>query len=307
MPTMIDRLLKLIVTGALLIQTMVFLSAHFWFFELFSHYAIYYILIGSAISLALLFRRMFKSLLIIVVLIGINLGAIHPYLQIIDNNYNDLPTPDLTILANNYYYKNELQTDLVTLIEKEDPDIFMIHEANQAWFDSIDQLLEIYPYIGTTEFPGIKGMIIASKLPGEFHELKLGGNNSLEFKLFDNSLTVLAVHPTAPLVASFAEERNLQFTAFAQYAETIDTPLVMMGDYNSTPWSPIFEDFLKESGLTDARIGHGIINTWHANNWLFKLPIDHALVSDDLQVIDFYGTEPLSSDHLPIVVKLLLP
>ena len=81
MPT-VKTILKLTIVGALIIQSMVALSEHFWFFELFSHYAHYYVFLGLILFTILLIKQMWNSSIILLVLICINLANIAPYLEI---------------------------------------------------------------------------------------------------------------------------------------------------------------------------------------------------------------------------------
>jgi endonuclease/exonuclease/phosphatase (EEP) superfamily protein YafD len=114
------------------------------------------------------------------------------------------------------------------------------------------------------------------------------------------------VHPSAPISAENAAERNLQFSDITAYAQQSSVPVVVLGDFNSTPFTPYFQDLLNYGELHDARLGFGFINTWHAHNFLFQIPIDHALLRGPWEVLDFYTATGLDADHLPIIVKLAL-
>lgn len=301
MPT-VKNILKLAVAGALLIQIMVALSKQFWFFELFSHYAHYYIFLGLIVLAILLIKQMWKSSLILLTLVCINLAAISPYLEIKDPNSN--PT-DLTILTNNFFYLNEETDELVDLISIKKPDIIVIHEASELWRKEKERLRQDYPYILMTEESGIHGIVIASKIEGKFQEIPLGTQTGLLITTDD--FQVLGIHPNAPLSKTWANDRNQQFQDVSDFVQSSKLPSIIVGDLNTTPWSPYFQSFLKNSGLQDSRLGFGIVPTWDAHKWWFALPIDYALVTPDIGVVDFYRTEATSSDHYPILVELDLP
>ncbi len=49
---------------------------------------------------------------------------------------------------------------------------------------------------------------------------------------------------------------QLAVRAFAARLAELPTPVVVTGDFNSTPYSPYFAEWLEQTGLTDARAPH---------------------------------------------------
>ncbi len=295
MPTMINKFLKLFVFGAIAIQVMVSLSHIHWFFELFSHYRLYYVILGLILTVILMARNHWKSALIITVLVAMNLAPLAPYLGPTQTGEEG----DLKIYSQNVFYLNPDISEFRTIIQEEDPDVFIIHEANKEWTQEANFYIEEYPYQAFTKNAGVSGIFIASKIPGEFQEIE-------HWMLFtpDNfSTSILGVHPFAPINGRLAKGRNKEFISLASFLLTQDS-IVVLGDYNSTPWSPHFQKLLQISDLQDARIGFGLIPTWHANSILFNIPIDHALISHDVEVADFRTTTKTSSDHLGIILEI---
>ena len=74
-------------------------------------------------------------------------------------------------------------------------------------------------------------------------------------------------------------------------------------------WSPYYSELVRESGLVDARKGFGVLPTWPAplKLSLMMIPIDHCLVSSELQVAQIKTGPDIESDHLPLIVDLLVP
>ena len=79
-----------------------------------------------------------------------------------------------------------------------------------------------------------------------------------------------------------------------------------LGDLNATPWSAHFKRLLRNAKLRNASRGHGIHRTWPVGMWLMRIPIDHALHSVDVAIADFYVGDEVGSDHLPIVVDVIV-
>jgi endonuclease/exonuclease/phosphatase (EEP) superfamily protein YafD len=284
------------------LQLQLFLARDWWFFELFTHYAHYYVLPGLFFALLAIFKRHWKSALFFLVFTSIQLGTLDPYLH----SFPPLNEPaELTLLASNFYYENAHFEEFTALLNEEQPDLFMIHEAGPQWTDGIENFTADYPYTALTEELGIHGIAMGSQIPGTFKEIPLGTKFGLEFTPEDGSYHVLAVHPLAPITAPYAAERNQQFKDIATYVLSSKVPVVVMGDFNCTPWTPYLTDLLENAELRDARVGFGLLPTWNTHSALFKLPIDHALLHGPWEVVDFYAADAIPhSDHRPIVVEL---
>jgi endonuclease/exonuclease/phosphatase (EEP) superfamily protein YafD len=78
----------------------------------------------------------------------------------------------------------------------------------------------------------------------------------------------------------------------------------VVGDLNVTPWSPTFRDLLQAPGLVDTARGRGLRGTWPVCLPGMRIPIDHCLVSGDLQVLDRQVGPGVGSDHFPVMADL---
>jgi endonuclease/exonuclease/phosphatase family metal-dependent hydrolase len=79
---------------------------------------------------------------------------------------------------------------------------------------------------------------------------------------------------------------------------------MLIGDLNMTSDSPVFQNFLRETGLRDTRAGFGIQATWPTNVPVLWIAIDHCLVSDKVLVHDRRVGPGVGSDHLPLTVDV---
>ena len=77
-----------------------------------------------------------------------------------------------------------------------------------------------------------------------------------------------------------------------------------MGDLNITMWSPNYQEFVDRAELKNTRQGHGILPSWPTQFPVLSIPIDHVLVSSEIQVRDTRIGRNVGSDHLPIIVDL---
>ena len=69
-------------------------------------------------------------------------------------------------------------------------------------------------------------------------------------------------------------------------------------------WSIDYEKFINITKLKNSRMGVGILPTWPAPVPL--IPIDHVLVSSDIKVRNISVGRDIGSDHLPLIVDLIL-
>jgi endonuclease/exonuclease/phosphatase family metal-dependent hydrolase len=124
--------------------------------------------------------------------------------------------------------------------------------------------------------------------------------------------TFAAVHTYSRSWRGFEGHRQRTETLVTGLPEIAqaNTPLVIMGDFNASPWSPAFQELLHRTTLLDARLGFGLLPTQHGDGavsrWLWR-PIDHCLHSPDVLVRSLRTGPDLGSDHLPLVAELLLP
>lgn len=61
---------------------------------------------------------------------------------------------------------------------------------------------------------------------------------------------------------------------------------ILIGDFNTAPYSPYFKRLQKISGLKNSMLGHGITGTWPS--FLprpLRIPIDHVLISDQIEIL----------------------
>ena len=88
----------------------------------------------------------------------------------------------------------------------------------------------------------------------------------------------------------------------ADYLWLRDGPLVVVGDFNATPWSPALRTFLDELDLN----GLNVAATWPVWFGFAGIPIDHALVSENLIITHIETGPNIGSDHRPVMIDVAL-
>lgn len=121
----------------------------------------------------------------------------------------------------------------------------------------------------------------------------------------DRQVEILSLHVTRPRTSRF---QQLEFSAAAIWSQKIlekdDQEVIIIGDFNSTPWSGRFRQFMNESKLNNSQWGRGLQPTWNAQ-WpgLLRIPIDHCLHSQLITTLNRQPGTNIGSDHLPLFVE----
>jgi endonuclease/exonuclease/phosphatase (EEP) superfamily protein YafD len=103
--------------------------------------------------------------------------------------------------------------------------------------------------------------------------------------------------------------RDVQMAALLDRIREVDGPLVVMGDFNQTQWSPSYVALASELEDTFRATGWGLGHTYpaHSGRWPISLPllrIDYIFHSPDLVAARARVGRDGGSDHLPVVTEL---
>jgi endonuclease/exonuclease/phosphatase (EEP) superfamily protein YafD len=81
-------------------------------------------------------------------------------------------------------------------------------------------------------------------------------------------------------------------------------PAIVAGDLNDVAWSHTSRLFRRLSGLIDPRIGRGFYNSYHAEHWWMRWPLDHVFYGPEFLLRDLKRLPPFGSDHFPLLIDL---
>ncbi len=209
----------------------------------------------------------------------------------------------LTVASFNLLSTNEEYEPVIEWIRDSGADVVFLHEGTEAWEEALDGADLPYEVVTTRE-PTFAFGTIALVPPGSEvvdHGFARTGHRAVEVVV--NRITVIGIHPLAPISAGDAALRDRQLQWAAERARSRSGEAMVIGDFNVTPWSRAFRRYFTRAGMLDARLGHGPQATWRAGT-IWQLPIDNAALTDRLGVRSSQVGPDLGSDHRPIIIEV---
>lgn len=303
------RLLYLTTAAVGLVTLLGFLGRVFWVFDLIGNYRsqCFGALLLSTILLLVL--RNWKEAAAAALLAGVNLALLLPFYLPLQES-NEVVTSHTAVLVN--LLRRNDRIDLVEAFLREtDPDLVVFLEVTPAWEIALKQLEPLLPYSFVVAKDGYTGISVSSREPFssiEFHSLGFQDWPSVvaQIELEGQLLTFIGAHPAPPVGPIAIRFRNEHLTELARITAAQSGPLILLGDLNTTSWSPSFHDLVTTTGLLESRFGFGVQPSYPVGSVLWKVPIDHVLHSPEIIVVDRQLGPELGSDHYPVVIEFFV-
>ena len=219
---------------------------------------------------------------------------------------------DLKIMHSNLLSTNKRYGIFVDYVLEIDPDVLLMEEFTQGWYENTSELHTQYPFRKSVPRPDNFGIALFSKYPLSNLEVNYfikGGVPSITCDIdVDNKyIHFVGTHPLPPIGDKFAHERNLQLKLIAEHCNNQSIlPVVVIGDLNMSHWSYYYKLLENRTNLRNSSYGFGIQRTWPNSIILSPIstPIDHCLVSETINVNNRFVGKDVGSDHYPIVLEI---
>ena len=250
--------------------------------------------------------------------------------EVLDHTDDDLP--QIKVLITNVLQQNEEHDLWREAIGSADADLIAIAEVDETWAKVAGETLgDSHPHSKVVTQDNMYGIALFSRLPfvkvpveGQGEDHGDGGpvrvdhmvqpdvpslHTAVELGGDEVRLHVLHPKPPAPQEGDSAAPRDAELILMGRDIEErrdegAARPTLVMGDLNDVAWSRTTQLFRKISGLLDARKGRGLINSFHAEHWWFRFPLDHIFVSNEFRLVDLKRLDYVGSDHFPILIHL---
>ena len=179
----------------------------------------------------------------------------------------------IKVIAYNMYFENKEKDQEIAFLLAQNADILALTEiGGLAWQNQLSVLQQHYPYSCGHSLDSPFAMQLFSKqkpLSCEVHFIE--DIYPYIQAVLPHQKTLFVLHPPPPVNAELAHERLIYFQATAQKIATDNNAVLLVGDMNNTPYSPIYRRFAKNAQLTDALTN--ATPTWKP----FFLPLDRVL------------------------------
>jgi endonuclease/exonuclease/phosphatase (EEP) superfamily protein YafD len=210
------------------------------------------------------------------------------------------------------------------LTARQAPDLVVVSQVEQEALQSSAELGARYPYVADSGNPWSADYVaLLSRFPisSEHTDVRPVDGPDLralvaEVSLPDGTLTVVAAHPTRPLLArgrAYGATRDQQLEQLGEVVRSLKveggSPLLVTGDFNVTTREAVYGRLLDATALVDAvdLPRWAAAGTWRPTRRAVPgvLPLDHVLHSTCLQPtgqVVLWRTR--GSQHAPLVVTL---
>jgi endonuclease/exonuclease/phosphatase (EEP) superfamily protein YafD len=201
-------------------------------------------------------------------------------------------------------------TELAAHLRDRNDDVVILAATTGRWADAFAEADSgLTPVMGADFVSGLE-LTVLVRDPGAAVEVrqltaeKRSAYVAVDVELEGQLVRILGTHPVSPLTPSRAARRDAHLEWLAGEIAGMTEPVVLFGDLNLTPWSAHFEPFLATAGLRDARREHGLQPSWPASMGPLGIPIDHALHSPELRIVDWQLGPSFGSDHRSVHVRV---
>tara|TARA_R110002049_G_scaffold2750_8_gene22246 strand:+ start:193757 stop:194743 length:987 start_codon:yes stop_codon:yes gene_type:complete len=311
--TGLTRVLPVLVASGVIATFVSLLAAHWWVADILANLRVQQVIgLVTLLAICLVIRRP-RCVLVTLVLIAIH-GSF--FVSRYQASSAIDPSSVVRVMTANVLTSNPNANEIVTQIRDQTPDVVAILELDSSLAEHLNRALsDGYPHrCVRPDDHGNFGIGLYSR-----HSMV-----DIDVIQFDRSIEsiaatvqcnsfpfrLIATHPLPPIGTIGFDRRNHHLTSLADHIDTLrddpdQMPVIVMGDLNLTPWSPIFGTLEERTGLSRAVIGFGLMPTWYAKeSFAFGLVLDHVLISDGLKCVSHHVGDSFGSDHRAVTADV---
>jgi endonuclease/exonuclease/phosphatase (EEP) superfamily protein YafD len=240
-----------------------------------------------------------------------------PYTRIFPTEVKSAVVADrqrmIRIMTANVLTPNRNAAALIELVRENTPHILVTLESDAWWQERLDTLEPEYPHTIKCPLDNLYGMHVYSRLvltDSQIDYLVESDKPSMHALAHLPSGHPIRLHflhpaPPSPTENEDSSERDAELIIVAKSVAESDAPVIVTGDLNDVAWSQTTRLFRKISGLLDPRVGRGMFNTYHADHWFMRWPLDHLFHSDHFTLSKIDRLRGFGSDHFALLTELV--
>jgi endonuclease/exonuclease/phosphatase (EEP) superfamily protein YafD len=297
-------ILDVVMIGLAVATLLGFLGRWNWFLDLFSHFRVQYMQLSLLLVGIYLWKRMNKRAVFAILLAALNYSLVLPF-------YFGKPkipaTKPARAMLMNINAGNGNTTEVLAAIREARPELLLLEEVTPKWAQELKALDKEYKYRIAEPQEGCFGMMLLSKVPlAHTSVVEIGTawvpSIIAEAHFPGGAVSIVGTHPLPPMGAEYSRHRNNQLAALPAIVQAQKYPVLLIGDLNTSPWSPHFQALEEAAGLKNSMKGFGFQPSWPANNRLLRIPLDHVLHSPGITIHNRMVGGNVGSDHYPVIV-----
>jgi endonuclease/exonuclease/phosphatase (EEP) superfamily protein YafD len=218
----------------------------------------------------------------------------------------------ISLLICNVLKDNHHSDGIIHQVKKMRPDLFLAVETDQWWKDQLDTLIQSFPYTVSVPLDNTYGMLLYSRLPLEDAAVKflvqpdVPSVHTTVVLPSGQRVRFYGLHPRppAPQEADSSLPRDKELIISGKMVRDSLVPSIIAGDMNDVAWSHTTGLFQKIGHTLDPRRGRGMYNTFHAEYFFLRWPLDHIFHTNHFRLVSIQRLPYIGSDHFPMYVKL---
>lgn len=214
----------------------------------------------------------------------------------------------IEVVSFNVGISNPARGEVMQWLAAEDPDVVVLLESSFEWEDSARYAGLPYRFVAVVPAGRLSGVTVLARpdLDPRLVATPFAPRQAaaVEVDLDGSRMVVLGLHPPSPTSGGRAAERNRLLEESGEWAAAHTLPVLLVGDLNATPWSAAYRTMRWRGRLSDSLAGRGIQPTWPAGWGPMMIPIDHALHTAGLAVIERRTGPATESAHRPLIVTV---
>jgi Uncharacterized protein conserved in bacteria len=223
----------------------------------------------------------------------------------------------LTVITNNVFCGNWDADGLLQWIRSRPADVMVMQEVPKYLFKDLAGLSRAYPYQahiapdrnqGAGTIGACQGTVLLSTYPitsaARFQPIRDAWPAMIANIEVDGAtrVSLAIVHALDPVEPGGLHRRDRFLDQLASLLNSLRGPLVVLGDFNASPFTPAFRAFQEQAGLAPSPWTPA---TYPARFGTFGISIDHVLVRD-ATLLRLAPLRAIGSDHRPLSASIAL-
>jgi endonuclease/exonuclease/phosphatase (EEP) superfamily protein YafD len=213
----------------------------------------------------------------------------------------------IDILFANVYWKNQRNAAMAEAIIALDPDVVVLVELDKKNRALPAALAAAYPHrVDCLAHWTCDGALL-SRLPiledlSDWRADRRIAMSAARIETAFGPIAVAGVHLEQPLPPGRLRRQERQTEGLTEMLAAIEVPLLLVGDFNSSPWGRLLQGLAADTGLD---IAWGLEGTWPAIlPWPMRITIDHALTGRGLELVDRQVIRLPGTDHMALKLRV---